>query len=112
MERAFAPGRGCTGRDSKGMLLLAEWMDRQNVEWAMPISKSCMKAALAFAVLMPSAPGVFSIAAKAQAATSIKSYEIDVPGATEWVDTKIDVRGGAKLHFTATGQITYPPDQS
>ena len=78
----------------------------------MPISKSCMKAALAFAVLIPSAPGVFSIAAKAQAATSIESYEIDVPGATEWVDTKIDVRGGAKLHFTATGQITYPPDQS
>ena len=112
MARAFAPGRGCTGRDSKGMLLLAEWRDRQNVEWAMPMSKSCMKAALAFAVLIPSTPSVFSIAAKAQAATSIKSYEIDVPGATEWVDTKIDVRGGAKLHFTATGQITYPPDQS
>jgi len=32
MAPAFAPGRGCTGRDSKGMLLLAEWRDRQNVE--------------------------------------------------------------------------------
>jgi hypothetical protein len=28
------------------------------------------------------------------------------------VDTSIDVRGGAKLRFTATGQITYPPDES
>ena len=44
--------------------------------------------------------------------TSLKTYEIDVPGTKEWVDTNIDVRGGAKLRFTATGQITYPPDQS
>lgn len=43
---------------------------------------------------------------------SIKSYEIDVPGAKEWVDTNIDVRGGAKLRFTASGEITYPADQS
>jgi hypothetical protein len=45
-------------------------------------------------------------------ATFLKTYEIDVPGTKEWVDTNIDVRGGAKLRFTATGQITYPPDQS
>lgn len=29
-----------------------------------------------------------------------------------WVDTDIDVRGGAKVRFTASGQITYPADQS
>jgi hypothetical protein len=29
-----------------------------------------------------------------------------------WVDTNVDVRGGAKLRFTATGKITYPPDTS
>src|SRR3984893_2070695 len=44
--------------------------------------------------------------------SSVKSYEIERPGTKEWVDTNIDVRGGAKLRFTATGQITYPPDQS
>ena len=41
-----------------------------------------------------------------------KSFEIDVPGTKVWVDTNIDVRGGAKLRFTATGKITYPPDTS
>src|SRR6202166_3732481 len=44
--------------------------------------------------------------------TSLKTYEIDVPGTKEWVDTNIQVGGGAKLRFTATGQITYPADQS
>jgi hypothetical protein len=44
--------------------------------------------------------------------SSVKSYDIDVPAAKEWVDTNIDVRGGAKLRFTATGEITYPADQS
>ncbi len=41
-----------------------------------------------------------------------KSHEIDVPATKEWVDTNIDLRGGAKLRFTATGKITYPPDDS
>src|ERR1700756_1012470 len=44
--------------------------------------------------------------------SSVKSYDIDVPAAKEWVDTNLDVRGGAKLRFTATGQITYPSDNS
>jgi LssY C-terminus len=43
---------------------------------------------------------------------SNRSYEIDMPATKEWLDTNIDVRGGAKLRFTATGQITYPPDTS
>jgi len=41
-----------------------------------------------------------------------KSFEIDVPGTKEWVDTNINVRGGAKLRFTATGKITYQTDTS
>ena len=45
-------------------------------------------------------------------AASVKAYEIDVPATKEWIDTNIDVRGGAKLRFTGTGQITYPVDQS
>src|SRR5580700_3502103 len=56
------------------------------------------------------------IAAVAQtgpaSATAVKTYEIDVPATREWVDTNIDVHGGAKLRFTAKGQITYPADQS
>ena len=45
-------------------------------------------------------------------AGSIKSYELDVAGTKVWVDTNVDVGGGAKLRFTATGKITYPPDTS
>jgi hypothetical protein len=42
-----------------------------------------------------------------------KTYKIQVPANKEWVDTNIDLRGGAKLKFTATGQVTYPAgDQS
>jgi hypothetical protein len=59
-------------------------------------------------ILFPATSGR-ALAAKADAA---KSYEIDVPGKSEWVDTKIDLHGGAKLRFTATGKITYPPDDS
>jgi len=39
--------------------------------------------------------------------TSKSSYTIKVDASKEWVDTQIDVRGGAKLKFTATGNITY-----
>jgi len=49
--------------------------------------------------------------AAAQAAGN-KTYEIDVPGTKQWVDTNVDVRGGAKLRFTATGKITYAADAS
>ena len=44
--------------------------------------------------------------------SSTRSYKIEVSGAKGWVDTDIDVRGGAKLRFDATGKITYPADQS
>jgi len=37
-----------------------------------------------------------------------KSYKIQIPANKEWVDTNIALRGGAKLKFTAIGQITYP----
>jgi hypothetical protein len=43
---------------------------------------------------------------------NITSCEIDVSGTQEWVDTNVDVRGGARLRFIATGEITYPPDTS
>ena len=65
---------------------------------------------LALAVILPVTASTAE--GQGQPAAGIKSYEIEVPGTKEWVDTNIDVRGGAKLRFTATGQITYPPDSS
>lgn len=41
-----------------------------------------------------------------------KSYEIDIDASKQWVDTNIDLRAGEKIHFTATGTITYPAGQS
>jgi hypothetical protein len=46
------------------------------------------------------------------ASRGAKSYKIEISGRKQWVDTNINLRSGAKLRFTATGQITYPPDQS
>ena len=60
----------------------------------------------------------FSLGRNALAQTSaangsaLKSFNIEVPASKEWVDTNIDLRGGAKLRFTAKGQITYAADQS
>jgi hypothetical protein len=45
-------------------------------------------------------------------AKSGRSHRINVPANRQWVDTNIDLRGGAKLRFTATGQMSYPKDES
>ena len=51
--------------------------------------------------------------AQSTASSTPKSYKIEVPATQQWVDTKIDLRGAAKVRFTASGNITYPPgDQS
>ena len=59
---------------------------------------------------------IFGFSAIAQTAStapaSKHSSQFDVPGTKQWVDTNIDLRGGAKLRFTATGQITIPADTS
>ena len=82
----------------------------------MKSSISNIALALALAVLPLGMAGVIGPAAQTQTgstkAPSIKSYDIDVSATKAWVDTNIDVRGGAKLRFTATGEITYPADQS
>ncbi len=71
---------------------------------------------LSFALSLICSVLLLDLGAKPQAdatkPTTIKSFEVEIPAAKEWVDTNIDVRGGAKLRFTATGQITYPSDQS
>jgi hypothetical protein len=71
-----------------------------------------------FAVLVLSVagmmcPGPAALAQSVHLKTiSARSYEIDVPANKEWVETNLDVRGGAKLRFTASGKITYPADSS
>ncbi len=72
--------------------------------------------ALALAVVALGRASVISAEAQTQKDpakdSGLQSYKIEVPGTKEWIDTGVDVRGGAKLRFTATGQITYPADQS
>ncbi|MBZ5501247.1 MAG: LssY C-terminal domain-containing protein [Acidobacteriia bacterium] len=41
-----------------------------------------------------------------------KSYEVEVGAGHQWIDTKIDLRAGEKLHLTATGSVTYPAGPS
>jgi LssY-like putative type I secretion system component LssY len=43
-------------------------------------------------------------AAATQAATSA---DVTVPGDSQWIDTKIDVTAGDKLHITATGTVDF-----
>jgi LssY C-terminus len=76
-----------------------------------------LKMVVPFVLLVLAGPlPIFQPKAVAQNAPAsqpaIKSFNIEVSSSKEWVDTNIDVRGGAKLRFTATGQITYPADQS
>jgi len=46
------------------------------------------------------------------AASPQKSYNLDVDGTKQWIDTNIDLRAGEKLHITATGTVTYPAADS
>ncbi|HEX4001848.1 MAG TPA: LssY C-terminal domain-containing protein [Candidatus Acidoferrales bacterium] len=52
-------------------------------------------------------------ATAAPATAAAKSYELDVSGSEQWIDTNIDLRPGEKIHIAATGTLTYPaPDSS
>ena len=68
----------------------------------------------------PQAPGAASGATPQQATSqaaaapqgaTATAFQIDVDASKQWVDTKIDLRGGEKLKITATGTITYPADK-
>ncbi|HUD66226.1 MAG TPA: LssY C-terminal domain-containing protein [Candidatus Sulfotelmatobacter sp.] len=74
-----------------------------------------LTSSIRLAVLTLSAASVIYIGAQAQqdqAKDNTQSHKIEVSPSKGWVDANIDVRGGAKLRFTASGQITYPADQS
>jgi len=68
--------------------------------WVAPLASVCVAAVLtaSFAQSIPS--------------SQQKSYMVEVPGTRQWIDTGIDLRGGAKLRFTTRGQMTYPFDES
>lgn len=55
---------------------------------------------------------VFEAQSTPAATAAIKSYDVTIDGTKNWLDTNVDVRGGAKLRFTATGSLTYPADTS
>src|SRR5215472_6959910 len=72
--------------------------------------RAFMVVLIALGELVSAAP--IARAQAAAASASAKSYKIEIPSTKQWVDTNVAVRGGAKLRFTATGQITYPTDAS
>src|SRR5713226_7376319 len=59
-------------------------------------------------------PTATAAATTAAGATAIagKTYEVDVPTTTMWLDTKIDLLAGAQIQFTATGTASYPSTDS
>jgi len=51
-------------------------------------------------------------ARQSSAAHPGKSYQIDLDGSKQWLDTHLDLRAGEKIHFTSSGTITYPATES
>jgi len=62
----------------------------------------------------PATPATAAATAPAAAAIAAagKTYELDVPATTMWLDTKIDLLAGAQIQFTATGTASYPSTDS
>jgi len=59
----------------------------------------------------PAATGATANSAGAIAAAG-KTYEVEVPATTIWLDTKIDVLAGAQIQFSATGTGSYSSTDS
>lgn len=53
-----------------------------------------------------------SATAAAADAVAGKSYQLDVDGSKQWLDTNIDLRMGERIHVAASGTITYPAADS
>ena len=71
--------------------------------WAMPLPQTASQTQTRAQVSTTAA------AADTQAdAVAGKSYELDVDGSQQWVDTNIDLRMGEKIHIAGSGTITYP----
>jgi len=61
-----------------------------------------------------SSPTATAAAASATSTTAAagKTYEVDVPATTMWLDTKIDLLAGAQIQFSASGTASYPSTDS
>ncbi|HTR46949.1 MAG TPA: LssY C-terminal domain-containing protein [Verrucomicrobiae bacterium] len=44
--------------------------------------------------------------------STTNSYNIEIDGTKQWVDTNIDLHAGEKIHVTATGTVTYAAQSS
>src|SRR5580700_2388255 len=60
----------------------------------------------------PASPAAATAPAAAAIAAAGKTYEVEVPATTMWLDTKIDLLAGAQIQFTATGTASYPSTDS
>src|SRR5580693_7150210 len=60
----------------------------------------------------PASPAAAAATAPAAIAAAGKTYEVDVPATTVWLDTKIDLLAGAQIQFTATGTASYTSTDS
>jgi hypothetical protein len=66
---------------------------------------------LALAPKMAAAPQQAPPASSAQSSAHATAYQFDVDATKQWIDTKLDLRQGEKLRFTAKGTISYPADK-
>jgi hypothetical protein len=75
-------------------------------------ARIAMLVATALLCVAPAVRAQTSTTATADASAAGKSYDFEIGAGNQWVDTKIDLRAGEKLHLTATGTITYPAGPS
>lgn len=80
----------------------------------MPMTNARIAMLVATALLCaaPAVRAQTSTTAATDASAAGKSYDVAIGAANQWVDTKIDLRAGEKLHIAATGTITYPAGPS
>ncbi|MBZ5643183.1 MAG: LssY C-terminal domain-containing protein [Acidobacteriia bacterium] len=97
-RRIFLPATAvfCLLIFSQPMLAQTNW----GANPAAPTASQAAPAASASATATSPMPGATAAAGK--------TYEFDVPATTLWLDTKIDLLGGAQMQFTASGTGTYP----
>src|SRR5277367_1310467 len=84
---------------------------------AMRIAKAIMLVSAAAAVCAMGAARAQTSQASgtSSAATAViagRTYELDIDGGKQWIDTNIDLRAGEKLHITSSGTITSPAGDS
>ena len=67
-----------------------------------------MKLLLGLVVLLGAHAAAQAPSPEGAAKSAAKTVEFDLDATKQWIDTNIDFRAGEKVHFTATGTITYP----